>query len=193
MFLRVFKMKFLIFNAKYPSPQKKNLSIPQTLKIMTQLFMNEFLENDYATLTTKLQLILIMWVFVLIAIVIDLVAGLRKATRMGEMHTSYGLRRTVVKMVQYYGLLAFAFMFDVLASLVISVPYFSMLASFFLVFIEGKSVLEKAQDKDRRRINKHIDDLTTLIQNKDDLLKGVSEILQKTQHNSETCHNDDNR
>ena len=155
---------------------------------MTQLLINSFLNKDYEVLTIKLELIIIMWVVVLIAIIIDLVSGLRKATLLGEIHTSYGFRRTVSKMVQYYGLLCFAFMFDVLASLVLTLSYFSMLASFFLVFIEAKSVLEKAQDKDRRKINESIKDLVILIENKDNLLKGVSEILKNSENHQIEQH-----
>lgn len=159
---------------------------------MTQLFIHSFLAKDYEALTTKLELVMIMWVIVLIAIVIDLISGLRKATLLGEIHTSYGFRRTVSKMVQYYGLLCFAFMFDVLSSLVLPLSYFSMLASFFLVFIEAKSVLEKAQDKDRRKINENLKDLIILIENKDNLLKGVSEILEKSE-NTQTEEHDNNK
>ncbi len=163
---------------------------------MTSLFINSFLEKDYETLATKLELIIIMWIIVLIAIIIDLISGLRKATLLGEVHTSYGFRRTVSKMVQYYGLLCFAFMFDVLASLVLPMSYFSMLASFFLVFIEAKSVFEKAKDKDRRKMNESIKDLLVLIENKDNILKGVSEILKNAEKDStekEQKDNDDNQ
>lgn len=159
---------------------------------MTQLFIHSFLAKDYEALTTKLELVMIMWIIVLIAIIIDLISGLRKATLLGEIHTSYGFRRTVSKMVQYYGLLCFAFMFDVLSSLVLPLSYFSMLASFFLVFIEAKSVLEKAQDKDRRKLNENLKDLIILIENKDNLLKGVSEILKKSE-NTQTEEHDDNK
>lgn len=157
---------------------------------MTQLFINSFISKDYETLSTKLELVMIMWIIVLIAIAIDLISGLKKATLLGEIHTSYGFRRTVSKMVQYYGLLCFAFMFDVLSSPVLSLSYFSMLASFFLVFIEAKSVFEKAQDKDRRKINESIKDLIILIENKDNLLKGVSEILKNTENSKNEKEND---
>ena len=39
-----------------------------------------------------------------------------------------------------------------------------------------------AQDKDRRKINESIKDLVILIENKDNLLKGVSEILKNTEN-----------
>ena len=157
---------------------------------MTQLFINSFISKDYETLSTKLELVMIMWIIVLIAIAIDLISGLKKATLLGEIHTSYGFRRTVSKMVQYYGLLCFTFMFDVLSSPVLSLSYFSMLASFFLVFIEAKSLFEKAQDKDRRKINESIKDLIILIDNKDNLLKGVSEILKNTDNSKNEKEND---
>lgn len=159
---------------------------------MIQLFINSYLTKDYETLSTKLELVIIMWIIVLIAIIIDLISGLRKASQLGEIHTSYGFRRSVTKMVQYYGLMCFALMFDILSSLVVSIPYFSMLASFFLVFIEAKSVFEKAQDKDRRKINENIKDLIILIENKDNLLKGVSEILKNTE-NPQNQKDDDNK
>lgn len=149
---------------------------------MNLLFINAFLNKDYETLYQKIELELIMWIIVLIAIIIDLISGLRKASQLGELHTSYGFRRTVSKMVQYYGLLSFAFMFDVLSSMVLPMPYFTMLASFFLVFIEAKSVLEKAKDKDRRKMNESIKDLAILFENKDDLLKGVAELLKNSEN-----------
>lgn len=149
---------------------------------MKQLFINSFITKDHATLFGKLELIIIMWLIVFVAIAIDLIAGLRKATLLGELHTSYGFRRTVSKAVQYYGLLCFAFLFDVLSSLVSPIPYFTMLSACFLVFIEAKSVFEKAHEKDRRKLNKNLKDIITLVENKDDLLKGISEILNNQEN-----------
>lgn len=70
-------------------------------------------------------------------------------------------------------------MFDVLSSMVLPMPYFTMLASFFLVFIEAKSVLEKAHEKDRRKMNKSIKELAVLLEHKDDVLKGITELLKE--------------
>ncbi|PXV60134.1 hypothetical protein CLV62_13154, partial [Dysgonomonas alginatilytica] len=78
-----------------------------------------------------------------------------------------------------YGLLCFAFMFDVLASFIAPLPYFTLLASAFLIFIEWKSVLEKAQDKDRRKMNKSIKEIAVLLEHKDDILKGITELLKE--------------
>lgn len=157
---------------------------------MKQLFINSFISKDYETLYDKLELVIIMWIIVLIAIAIDLIAGLRKATLLGEIHTSYGFRRTVSKAIQYYALMCFAFLFDVLSSLVSPVPYFTMLSACFLVFIEAKSVFEKAHEKDRRKMNENVKDLITLIENKDDILKGISEILNNTENSLKDNSND---
>lgn len=152
---------------------------------MLPIFINSFITKDYESLYQKIELVLIMWIIVLLAIIIDLFSGLHKAKILGEIHTSYGFRRTVTKIVQYYGLMCFAFMFDILSSLLLPLPYFTMLASFFLVFIEAKSVFEKAREKDRRKMTESIKDLIVLIENKDDILKGVTEILKKTDSQDE--------
>lgn len=162
----------------------------QTLQKMKLLFINSFISRDYESLYGKVELVIVMWIIVLVAIAIDLCAGLRKATLLGEVHTSYGFRRTVSKAVQYYALMCFAFLFDVLSSLVSPIPYFTMLSACFLVFIEAKSVFEKAHEKDRRKMNQNIKDLITLVENKDDLLKGVSEILNNAEHKLKEESND---
>lgn len=144
---------------------------------MTQLFINSFLNQNYGALYQKFELIVILWIIVLAAIIIDLISGLYKSHQIGEPQTSFGFRRTVGKAIQYFGLMSFALMFDVLISLAISTSYISILCCFFLVFIEAKSVLEKAQEKDRRRMQKSIKDLITLIENKDNILKGIDKII----------------
>lgn len=146
---------------------------------MKLLFINSLLAKDYDTFETKLILVLIMWGIVLVAIIIDLICGVHKAHQLGEVRTSYGFRRTVTKAVQYYGLLCFALMFDILASVVEPLPYITALASIFLVFIEAKSVYEKAEEKDRRKMTKEVDKLITILENRGDVLKALSEIIKK--------------
>lgn len=145
---------------------------------MNLLFINSFLAKDYGTLESKLILVLIMWFIVLLAIIIDLVAGVRKAMQLDEARTSQGFKRTVTKLMQYYGLLSFALMFDILASIVEPLPYITALASIFLVFIEAKSVYEKAEEKERRKLSRELDTLVILMENKDNIIKAASEIIK---------------
>lgn len=146
---------------------------------MELLFINSFLHKDYQVLMFKLELVFAMWIIVLVAIIIDLISGLRKASQLGEIHTSYGFRRTVSKLIQYYAVLCFAFMFDLIASFFVPLPYFTFLATFFLVFIEAKSVFEKGQDKDRRKMKDSARELITILEHKDEVLKGLNKLLEE--------------
>lgn len=128
-----------------------------------------FLTEDFETLRLKLAIVGIMWLLVAIAIALDLVSGWRKAKIRNEARTSFGLRRTVNKLVLYYALMLFAFMFDCIGMFFYDNPYVTLISAGFLIFIEGKSILEKAHDKDKRKLNQHFQDLSILLENKDQL------------------------
>ncbi len=142
------------------------------------LFIHSLLTGDYTDLRIKLAIIAIMWLFVAIAITLDLISGWRKAKERGEAHTSYGLRQTVTKVVMYYAMMLFAFMFDCIGMFFYPQPYVTFIAAGFLIFIEAKSILEKAHDKDKKKLNKSLQDLSTMLNNKDDLIKGIAEIIK---------------
>ena len=153
--------------------------------------IKHLLEGDYSHLRFTLAIVICMWILVTLAFSIDLIAGYRKAKERGEARTSFGLRRTVQKAVLYYTFMLFAFMLDCIGTFFYPLPVITLIASTFLIFIEGKSVLEKAHDKDRRKINDSLDDLSILLENKDDLIKGLAEVLkQKTQNNENRDNND---
>ncbi len=130
-------------------------------------------------LMPNLPLVLVLWVVVLTAVAIDLISGVRKARCANITRTSYGFRRTVSKLIQYYSMMVFALLFDTIGSMVVNQPYFTMLASAFLVFIEARSVYEKSGDKMRGTAAANLADLITLLENRDDLLKGFTEILRQ--------------
>ena len=142
------------------------------------LFVQSLLNQDYPSLRFKLAIVGIMWLIVTIAMTIDLISGWHKAKERGEARTSYGLRRTVSKAVLYYALMLFAFMFDCIGTFFYAQPYITLIAAAFLIFIECKSILEKAHEKDKWKMNKSIEELYVMLDNKDDLLKGLSEILK---------------
>ena len=52
-----------------------------------------------------LWILLGIYILVLLMIFADLWSGVRKAKRIGEARTSYGYRRTISKMAQYYNIL----------------------------------------------------------------------------------------
>lgn len=143
------------------------------------LFIESLLSGDYDALHIKLAIVAIMWLLVVVAIIIDLICGWRKAKERGEARTSYGLRRTVSKTVLYFAMMLFAFMFDCIGMFFYIQPYVTLIAAAFLIFIECKSILEKAHDKDKRKMEKSIEDLSIILENRDDLIKGISEIIKK--------------
>lgn len=141
--------------------------------------IQSYLNGDYTQLRTVLAIIIIMWVFVAVAMIVDLVSGVRKAKQRGEMRTSYGFKQTVNKFVLYYACMLFAFMFDCIGMFFYPLPFVTLIAAAFLIFIECKSVLEKAHDKDKRKFNKSMQELAILLDNKDDLIKGFVEMIKK--------------
>lgn len=167
---------------------------------MVPLFIHSLLAGDYVALQVKLAIVAIMWLLVAVAIVIDLFSGVRKAKERGELRTSVGFRQTVSKVVQYYAFLMFAFLFDCLLMLILTVfdvaesrilPFSTIACSCFLVFIEWKSFLEKAGDKTKKQLNKSVRDIITLLENRDDIAKGLAELIKKQlAEQSETVDND---
>ena len=155
------------------------------------LFIQSLLTEDYADLKFKLMIVAIMWLMVAVAVAFDLVSGWQKAKERGEARTSYGLRRTVSKTVLYYAMMLFAFMFDGIGMFFYPLPYVTFIASAFLIFIECKSILEKAHDKDKRKIGKSLEELSILFENKDELVKALSDIIKKYV-NDKSDSNDEN-
>lgn len=155
------------------------------------LFIDSLFKGDYVTLKIKIAIVGIMWLFVLVAIIIDLISGYSKAKQRGEARTSYGLKRTVSKFTLYYSCLLLAFMIDAILMYVISsfnfiipaIPYITMVGSIYLIYVEARSVMEKAEDKEKVRLTKNLSELITFLENKDDVIKAISETLKKAQEN----------
>ncbi len=143
------------------------------------LFIEYLLTEDHVTFRIKLAIVLIMWLMVFVAIVLDLISGWRKAKERREARTSFGLRRTVSKAVLYYALMLFAFMFDCIGMFFYPQPYVTLIAAAFLIFIECKSIFEKAHDKEKNRMSKGFEELSAMIHNKDDLMKAIIDVVKK--------------
>lgn len=153
------------------------------------LIIQSLLTNDYESLRIKLGIVAITWLFVAVAIIIDLISGVQKAKERGEMRTSYGFKQTVNKAVLYYAFMLFAFMFDGIGMFFYPLPIVTFIAAAFLILIECKSVFEKAHDKDKRKFNKSLQELATLLQNKDDLAQGLIDIIKKQAEQSKDFEN----
>lgn len=91
-----------------------------------------------------MTLIFICCVIILVAVLLDLNTGINAAKKRGEKIRSRNLRHTVTKVVDYYRLLLFGVMIDVLGLAFpwYDIPYCAVLVALGVVTIEAKSVIE---------------------------------------------------
>lgn len=147
----------------------------------TFLFITKYLEGNMLELQREIHILAVPYGTVFLAIVLDLVAGLVKASRLGEMRTSVGLRRTVSKFRDYYSMLLIATLIDILLSVmdVYELPYITFACGIYLTFIEGMSIREKGDDKMRRKNNQDLKAIITVLENRGDLMKSFVEIVKE--------------
>jgi len=158
------------------------------------LFIDSLLKGDYTSLKIKLAIVGIMWLFVFVSIIVDLKSGYTKAKLRGDVRNSYGLKRTVSKFTLYYSCLLLAFMIDAIIMYVLTafstpvpaIPYITIIGSAYLIYVEARSVMEKAEDKEKARLSKSLSELLIMLENKDDVIKAISETIKKAQKNEKT-------
>lgn len=115
----------------------------------------------------------IVAIVVLIAMLVDLAAGLYKASQRGDMKRSEALKRTGFKFLIYEGGILIASLIDLLIhmgklflilgwELAWGVPFVTIALGIFWCVVEGLSVREKADEKIHSNISK-AEKLATLI------------------------------
>lgn len=136
---------------------------------MTLLFIPSLMEGNIDAFLTKVAVVVLLWLIVIAASMIDLITGIAASKRTGIQHTtSWGLRRTVSKDLQYLALLAMLLIIDIgLSALSQQLPLFSMpllstLGVITISVVEAISVAEntrkgKAPDDDK------MDDIQQLV------------------------------
>lgn len=114
---------------------------------MLELIEAKDLEALMFFITVRVVIIVICWIFSTIACIVDFWSGTLTAKILGEKLMSHGFRRTIIKIGDYARVLMFAFMVDVLGSLLsfYILPFATMLCALAILCIEGKSVLENSK------------------------------------------------
>ena len=116
----------------------------------------------------------------LVAMVVDLIFGLRKAKRNGEATTSTGLKKTCDKARKYFSPFMATVCIDIIAACAnLQVPIFSMLWSAYCVFCEFISIREKAWQK--AEIRKQERTMKVILENKEDIAKTLIQLLNQEQ------------
>lgn len=125
----------------------------------------------------------------LVAMVVDLIFGVRKAKRNGEATTSTGLKKTCDKARKYFSPFMATVCIDIIVACAnLQVPIFSMLWAAYCVFCEFISIREKAWQK--AEIRKQERTMKVILENKEDIAKTLIQLLNQEQ--KEGGDNEDN-
>lgn len=140
-----------------------------------------------------------LYALVMCCILADLWSGVRKAKRLGVARTSYGYRRTISKIAQYYNVLIILTLIDVMqmASLwylevyyqyfLPIFPFITLIGAIGICLIEFKSIYEKAEDKVRfdnageaiRKIITHKNDIEAILKTFSEYMKSQGDSQKK--------------
>jgi hypothetical protein len=82
-------------------------------------------------------------------VIIDLFFGVRRSKQQKITCTSYGYRRTLTKLLSYFGLMLMLTIADIAASVVFKIPYFTVLGAIGIVIVEIKSVYENLKQEEK--------------------------------------------
>ena len=137
---------------------------------MKMLFIPALLEGDVHGFMVKLAVMLFAFLFVMVAASVDLITGIAASKRTGTKRTtSWGLRRTLTKLLQYFAVFIVMLLLDMGLSVfspflaIFSVPLLSCLAVIGECVTEGISVLENTR-RGRNKEEDKLDDLAQLAQ-----------------------------
>ena len=135
---------------------------------MTTLFIPSLLAHDMNAFYAKLGVVLALWLVIIAASGVDLITGIQASKRTGtKKTTSWGLRRTVNKDLQYFGILLMLLFVDFGTSAlsdyvsIFEIPICSALGVVCITIIEFLSVKENLQRGKSKEENK-IDDMTAI-------------------------------
>jgi len=153
-----------------------------------------------------IQAIALVWAVVLIlcfcAPLVDLGCGIAKARQRHERITSFGLHRTVIKIITYTGSVFLAGCIDVLmhmahvwhiagVDMLVNVPVVSVLMGMFNVFVEMVSVRERADRKADKRAKAQLihiietlrsQEVTQLLQHMGAIKREAKEVTDEDTH-----------
>ena len=125
----------------------------------------------------------IAYIAVIVAMAVDFVAGLRKAKQAGIASTSRGYKMTTEKAAKYFMPMLCLTCVDLMTSVILPAPFFTMLMAGFNIFCEWKSVLESTHDKQELRDKANT--FNVILKNKDDIAAIVLQAMQMMEKKSE--------
>ena len=116
------------------------------------------------------------YIAVILAMAIDFVAGLRKAKAAGIASNSRGYKMTIEKAAKYFLPMLCLTCVDLMTSVILPAPFFTMLMGGFNIFCEWKSVMESTHDKQEMR--EAANTLNVIVKNKDDIVGIITQAME---------------
>ena len=130
------------------------------------------------------------YIAVILAMSVDFVAGLRKARAAGIASNSRGYKMTTEKAAKYFLPMLCLTCVDVMTSVILPAPFFTMLMGGFNIFCEWKSVMESTHDKQEMRDAANT--LNVIVKNKDDIAAIVMQAMDLMVKKEELESNNNN-
>lgn len=134
--------------------------------------INEFLNNHLYKQVIGIGL---AYGGLILAMGIDLVYGVKKAKELKIARTSTGYKKTAAKAQKYLSPMLCLTIVDIMLSICIAFPAFTLIWSAYCVFFEFKSIREKSWQK--AELREAGNTLYVIIKNKDDIGKVIADIL----------------
>src|SRR5215510_7354603 len=116
---------------------------------MKFLFIPSILNEDWSHFNALLTVLAVLYACVFVSVLIDLYFGVKRAKRLNIARTSFGYRRTITKLISYFGLMLMLSIADVAASVVLKMPYFTVIGAIGIVIVEAKSVFENIHGEEK--------------------------------------------
>ena len=116
------------------------------------------------------------YIAVILAMAVDFVAGLRKAKKAGIASNSRGYKMTTEKAAKYFLPMLCLTCVDLMTSVILPAPFFTMLMGGFNIFCEWKSVMESTHDKQEMRDAANT--FNVIVKNKDDIAAIVTQTIE---------------
>lgn len=141
----------------------------------------------------ELIIIVIACFIVLLAMAIDLASGLAKAKVRGEIRSSWGLKRSLIKFITYEGGMLIASGIDLLISLckvmalvhleiLEGIPIVTCMVGIFLLVVEWLSVREKADEKTKTEFSR-VEKLAKTMVSRQELVDALTNALSQASKN----------
>ena len=137
-------------------------------------FFVETLKN--ASLHIHAVWLALAYIAVILAMAVDFIAGRRKAKLAGIATTSRALKMTTEKATKYFLPMLCLSCIDVLTSVVLPAPFFTLLMGAFNIFCEWKSVLESTHDK--QQLREAASTFNVIVKNKDDIAAIITQAME---------------